>query len=166
MDRGAWQATVHRVAQSQTQLKQLSTQYDTVLLHWFHHEAEEVGCFEPASFQDRACSSLVPSVSVCVCLTVPLSVLLSLSLPPRVVHKLRILLRRCIPTTLYASYQTGEVWSCEQLAWKCLWWKVNESIQLWSSDEKKTFCYSLLFYLTWAKGSLHVVHPRSLEICK
>ena len=25
MDRGAWQATVHRVAQSQTQLKQLST---------------------------------------------------------------------------------------------------------------------------------------------
>ena len=26
MDRGAWQATVHRVAQSQTRLKQLSTQ--------------------------------------------------------------------------------------------------------------------------------------------
>ena len=25
MDRGAWQATIHRVAQSQTQLKQLST---------------------------------------------------------------------------------------------------------------------------------------------
>ena len=25
MDRGTWQATVHRVAQSQTQLKQLST---------------------------------------------------------------------------------------------------------------------------------------------
>ena len=28
MDRGAWQATIHRVAQSQTQLKQLSTAQD------------------------------------------------------------------------------------------------------------------------------------------
>ena len=27
MDRGAWKATVHRVAKSQTQLKQLNTQY-------------------------------------------------------------------------------------------------------------------------------------------
>ena len=27
MGRGAWQATIHRVAQSQTQLKQLSTQH-------------------------------------------------------------------------------------------------------------------------------------------
>ena len=27
MDRGAWRATVHRVTKSQTQLKQLSTQY-------------------------------------------------------------------------------------------------------------------------------------------
>ena len=29
MDRGAWQAAVHRVPQSQTQLKQLSTQAHT-----------------------------------------------------------------------------------------------------------------------------------------
>ena len=34
MDREAWWATVHRVAQSQTRLKRLSTQYYTVLLHW------------------------------------------------------------------------------------------------------------------------------------
>ena len=30
MDRGPWQATVHRVAESQTQLKQLSTTYTTL----------------------------------------------------------------------------------------------------------------------------------------
>ena len=33
MDKDTWQATVHRVAQSQTQLKQLGTaQYDTELI--------------------------------------------------------------------------------------------------------------------------------------
>ena len=82
-------------------------------------------------------------VCVCVCLTVSLSVLLLLSLPPSVVHKLRILLRRCTPTTLYSSYQTGKVWRCEELAWKCLWWKVNESVQLWSYRWKENF---LLFF--------------------
>ena len=29
MDRGAWRATVHKVAKSQTRLKQLSTTHDT-----------------------------------------------------------------------------------------------------------------------------------------
>ena len=153
MDRGAWRATVHRVTQSQTWLKRLSTQYYIILLHWFHHEAEEVGWFEPASFQDRAHSSLIPSVSaclfvcVCVCISLCLSVLLLLSLPPSVFHKLRILLRRCTPTTLYSSYQRGEVWSCEELAWKCLWWKVNESVQLWSYRWKENLLlfFSLLF---------------------
>ena len=90
----------------------------------------------------RDASSLLPSrigpipasfpLFLCVCLTVSLSVLLSLSLPPSAVHKLRILLRRWTSTTLNSSYQTGEVWRCEQLAWKCFWWKVNESVQLWS----------------------------------
>ena len=32
MDRGAWQATVHRVAKSWTQLKQLSTQHSVFIL--------------------------------------------------------------------------------------------------------------------------------------
>ena len=40
MDRGAWQATVHRVARSQTQLKWLHThahQEDTSILTWFSY---------------------------------------------------------------------------------------------------------------------------------
>ena len=32
MDRGAWQATVHRAAKSWTQLKQLSTQHSVFIL--------------------------------------------------------------------------------------------------------------------------------------
>ena len=95
----------------------------------------------PASFP------LSLPVCVCVCLTVSLSVLLLLSLPPSVVHKLRILLRRCTPTTLYSSYQTGEYEGVKS-------WPENasggRSMSLFSSgltDEKKTFCYSFLFYL-------------------
>ena len=38
MDRGAWKATVHRVAQSQTQLKQLSTHAYTYISCPFLHE--------------------------------------------------------------------------------------------------------------------------------
>ena len=38
MDRGAWKATVHRVAQSQTQLKHLSTHAYTYISCPFLHE--------------------------------------------------------------------------------------------------------------------------------
>ena len=42
MDRGTWQATVHRVAKSQTQLKQLSTRTHTIdrssLILAFYHK--------------------------------------------------------------------------------------------------------------------------------
>ena len=34
VDKGAWQATVHRVTKSQTQLKQLSTHTHTLLFNW------------------------------------------------------------------------------------------------------------------------------------
>ena len=35
MDREAWRATVHRVTKSQTQLKQLSMQTESSVLHLF-----------------------------------------------------------------------------------------------------------------------------------
>ena len=44
MDREAWQAAVHRVTQSRTRLKQLSTH--TLILLWFHRKGL---CFHTAS---------------------------------------------------------------------------------------------------------------------
>ena len=44
MDRGAWQATVHRVTESQTRLKQLRTHplvYDTILSNMFFNLQEK-----------------------------------------------------------------------------------------------------------------------------
>ena len=45
MDRGAWQATVHRVTKSQTRLKQLSTthQQPSILLHLLVYKLISLG---------------------------------------------------------------------------------------------------------------------------
>ena len=81
LDRGAWQATVHRVAQSQTQLKQLSTQYYTVCCTGFIMKLKKGDALSllpsrigpvPASFPLFLC--------VCVSLCFSLSCCLSHSL--------------------------------------------------------------------------------------
>ena len=42
MDRGIWQATVHRVAKSQTQLKRLQTNY---IITISSHDKDEPSCY-------------------------------------------------------------------------------------------------------------------------
>ena len=59
MDRGAWQATVHRVAQSQTQLKQLSTTHTHTHTHThilFIHSpvGGHLGCFHALDLVNSA----------------------------------------------------------------------------------------------------------------
>ena len=43
MDRGDWQATVHRVAKSRTQLKQLSTQHTTYITLYSNYKSIKKG---------------------------------------------------------------------------------------------------------------------------
>ena len=43
MDRGDWQATVHRVAKSQTQLKQPSTQHTTYITLYSNYKSIKKG---------------------------------------------------------------------------------------------------------------------------
>lgn len=96
----------------------------------FQHGTGEMGWFGPAPSQDRVHRSFFPSSCVCVCVC------------PLFLRSPRILRRRCTYTTSYLSYQTGQVWQCEQLAWRCLWWRVNwVSSALDPTGEKKTFCH-------------------------
>ena len=128
----------------------------------------------PASFPLSVFLSLSLSLtlflSLCLLLCLILSPSLSLSLvslplpfPPTVGHRPRILLRRCTSTASYSSYRTGEVRGYDQLAWKCLWWRVKwvSSALILQGKRKPSV---ILFALTQTKDSLHVVHPRSTRI--
>ena len=61
MDRGAWQATVHRVTKSQTQLKRLSSHTHTLLVHLWNGTC--VICLFLSNYHLGNITSSQPSIS-------------------------------------------------------------------------------------------------------
>ena len=68
VDRGAWWAAVHRVTQSRTRLKQLSSSSSTYayVYHWLIQQILVYTCHVPSSVQGRTTATTAMNRTVCL----------------------------------------------------------------------------------------------------